>query len=81
MPPLGAFGEGRNHRAAGRHVDACRQGLRGEDHLHQPLLEELFDQLLPGGQNTGVVGSDAPQQRISVNSIPNGLGVVVAVGG
>ena len=81
MPPLGAFGEGRNHRAAGRHVDACRQGLRGEDHLHQPLLEELFDQLLPGGQNTGVVGRDAPQQRISVNSIPNGLGVVVAVGG
>ena len=49
MPPFGSLGQGRNHRAAGRHVDARRQGLRREDHLHQPLLEELLDQLLPGG--------------------------------
>jgi len=60
MPAFGSLGHRSDHRAAGGHVDAGGQGLRREDHFHQPLLKQLLNQLLPGGKNTGVVCRDAP---------------------
>ena len=79
MAPFGAFGQGRDHGGAGRHVDASGQGFRGEDHLDQTLLEQLFDQLLPGWKDTGMVGSDATKQSIGMDAIPDRLRVVLAV--
>ena len=50
-----ALGQGLQHHALGRHVDAERHGLGGEDHLAEPALEEELDQALHGGQHARVV--------------------------
>ena len=48
----------KNDRPGG-HVDAERQGLRGEDRLDQARGEQFLDNLLEGGQQAGVVRGDA----------------------
>ena len=73
MPPLRSLGERGDHGAARGHVDAGRQGLGREDHLHETLLEELLDQLLPGRQDSGVVGRNAAQQGIVMAPVPHRL--------
>lgn len=50
------------HHRAGGHVDAERQGLGGEDGLHQAPDEQLLDDLLERRQHARVVGGDAPFQ-------------------
>ena len=80
MTPFRALGQGRDHGGASRHVDTGGQGLRGEDHLDQALLEQLFDQLLPSRKHTGMVRRDAPEQSIGMDAIPHRLRVVAAVG-
>ena len=72
VAPLGALREGGDHGGAGRHVDAGGQGFGGEHHLDQALLEQFFDQFLPGRQHAGVVGGDPAQQRIGV-ALPHRL--------
>jgi hypothetical protein len=52
------------HDRARRHVDAEGQRLRGEDGLHQLLLEELLDDLLERRQEARVVGRDAALQAL-----------------
>ena len=74
VAPLSALGERRDHRGAGGHVDAGRQGFGGEHHLDQTLLEQLFNQFFPGRQHTGMVGGDAAQQGIGVAAIAHRLG-------
>ena len=67
MAPFGAFGQGRDHGGAGRHVDASGQGFRGEDHLDQTRLAELRS-ALQRGSSTGMVGSDATKQSIGMEA-------------
>ena len=71
MATLCAFGQRRNHRGARGHVDARRQRFCGKHHLHQTLLEQLLNQLLPGREDSCMVRSNATQQGISVNAIAN----------
>ena len=63
---------------AGRHVDAQRQRLGGEDHLDQALGEALFDDRLEGRQQAGVVGGDAAteglDEGVPVERVPVGGG-------
>ncbi len=47
-----------DHHRPRRHVDADRQGLGGEDDLHQPLDEAVLHGLLEGRHHAGVVGRD-----------------------
>ena len=44
---------------SGRHVDAQRQRLGGEHHLHQARGEAASTASLNGGHHAGVVGGDA----------------------
>ena len=80
VAPLGALGECGNHGAARRHVDPGRQGFRGEHDLHQPLLEQFFNQLFPRWQHPSMVSRDAPQERISMQAIAHGFGIGRCVG-
>ena len=80
MAPVRALGEGSDHGAASRHVDASGQGLRREDNLDQSLLEQLFDQFLPGGKNTGMVGRNPAQKGIGMDAITNRLRIGLGVG-
>ena len=50
------LGEPLDHHGAGRHVDAQRQRLGGEDHLQQPGGEALLHRLAEGRDQPGVVG-------------------------
>ena len=52
------------HDAAGRHVDAERQGFGGEHGLDQPVDEELLHDLLEGGQHAGVVRGQSAEQAV-----------------
>ena len=52
------------HHAAGRHVDAQRQRLGGEDRLDQAADEQLLDDLLERRQHAGVVGGEAALQPV-----------------
>lgn len=52
-----------DHRA-GRHVDAERERLRGEDGLDQAPDEQLLDDLLEPREHPGVVRGDAPLQAL-----------------
>ena len=53
-----------DHDALGGHVDPQREGLRREDHLHEPFLEQLLDRLLEHGEHARVVGGDAGGQGL-----------------
>ena len=66
------------HDGAGRHVDAEREGLGGEDDLHQLALEELLDDLLEGRDHAGVVGGDAPFEPFEPRVVPEHAQVLVA---
>ena len=46
------------HHGAGRHVDAEGQGLGREDHLEQPRLEQVLDDLLECREQAGMMGGD-----------------------
>ena len=48
-----------DHHRLGRHVDADRQRLGGEDHLHQTLHETGLDHFLERRNHAGVVGRDS----------------------
>ena len=52
------------HHAPGRHVDAQRQRLGGEDRLDQAADEQLLDDLLERRQHAGVVGGQAALQPV-----------------
>ncbi len=69
-----------DHRARG-HVDAQRQGLRGEDGLHQAAYEELLHDLLEGGQHARVVRGDAPLQPFEPLVVPQDVQVLGGDGG
>ena len=79
MAPLCALGESRDHRATSRHVDPRRQGFGGEHHLDKSLLEQLLNQFLPGGQDSGMVSSDPPQQSIGMEAVPHSFRICLAV--
>ena len=49
--------------AARRHVDAQRERLRREDHLHQSLFKQAFDYLPEQRDHAGVMGREALLQR------------------
>ncbi len=53
------------HHGAGRHVDAERERLGGEDHLDELAAEELFDDLLERREEPGVVRRDAPLEVLT----------------
>ena len=74
MARFRALGQGGDDRAAGRHVDAGSQGFRGQHHLEQAPLEQLLNQLLPGGQDPRMVGGNAPQQGIGMAVTPHPVG-------
>ncbi|CAI8420111.1 MAG: Uncharacterised protein [Cyanobium sp. ARS6] len=80
MTTLCAFRQCSNHCGARRHVDSCRQCLGGEHHLHQPLLEQLLDQLLPGRKHSGMMRGDSTQQSIGVQAVANGFRIGGRVG-
>ena len=48
---------------ARRHVDAQRERLRREDHLHQSLFKQAFDYLPEQRDHAGVMGREALLQR------------------
>ena len=52
------------HDRAGRHVDAQREGLGGEDGFDEALDEQLLHNPLEGRQHPGVVGGDPPLERL-----------------
>ena len=51
-----------DHHGLRRHVDPQAHGLGGEDHPHQPALEQDLRQPLQGRQDAGVVHPRAPAQ-------------------
>src|SRR5665648_82561 len=53
------------HHRPGGHVDAQRERLGGEDHLHEATGEQLLDGLLEQREQTRVVRGDAPLQRLA----------------
>ncbi len=69
-----------DHRARG-HVDAQRQGLRGEDGLHQAADEQLLHDLLEGRQHAGVVRGDAPLQTFEPLVVAQDVEVLGGDGG
>ena len=52
-----------DHHRPGRHVDAERQRLGGEDRLHESGGEALLDRLLERRHHAGVVGGNAGFER------------------
>ena len=74
MARFRALGQGADHRAAGRHVDAGGQGFRGQHHLEQARLKQFFNQFLPGGQDPRMVGGNAPQQGVGMAVTPYPVG-------
>eukprot|EP00964_Phaeocystis_antarctica_P005195 scaffold2836_cov42-Phaeocystis_antarctica.AAC.1 len=50
-----AVGRSREDDGARGHVDAHGEGLGGEEHAHEVLLEEELDDLLEHGQQARVV--------------------------
>ena len=48
------------HHALGWHVDAQSQCFGCEDHLDQPLLEQVLDDFLECREHAGMVGRDSP---------------------
>jgi hypothetical protein len=61
---IGALGQRLQHHALGRHVDAERHRLGGEDHLAQAPLEEQLDEALHGGQDARVVEPHPHAERL-----------------
>jgi len=51
-----------DHHCAGRHVDAQRQCLGGEDNLHQTFDETFLHDRLEDRQQSGVMGGDAASE-------------------
>ena len=70
------FRKGRDHAGSRRHVDAQREGLGGEDDLDQATLEELFDELLEIGEETGMVHRQPPPERFPIEEIAIKLGFI-----
>ncbi|CAM5778486.1 hypothetical protein CPER28S_00197 [Cellulomonas persica] len=52
------------HHGPRGHVDAERQGLRGEHDLHQTAGEQVLDRLLEQREHAGVVRSDAAREGV-----------------
>ncbi len=65
------------HHRAGRHVDAQRQGLGGEDDLDQAADEQLLDDLLERRQHPGVVGGDAALEAVEPLAVAEDVQVLV----
>ncbi len=70
------FRKGRDDTGPGRHVDAQRQRLGGEDDLDQATLEELFDELLEVGEEAGMVHRQPAPERFPIEQIAIKLGFI-----
>ncbi len=64
------------HDAAGRHVDAERQRLGGEDGLDQAPHEQLLDDLLEDRQHAGVMGGEPALEPVEPLPVAEHLQVV-----
>ena len=65
------------HDGASGHVDAQRQGLRGEDDLDDSLREQLFDELFELRNHPRVVRGDSEQQSLAKGVIAEDAEVFV----
>ena len=72
------LGEALDHHRAGRHVDAQRQRLGGEDHPEQSGGEALLDRLAEDRHQAGVVGRDPGLQPLQPVVVAQHAEVVVA---
>ena len=65
------------HHRARRHIDAKRQGLRGEDDFEEFAPEKFFHDLLEHRQHSRVMGGHTAQYAIQPRVIPQHSSVVI----